>query len=285
MQLSLNPAYLHTTRNKDVYRTPDETLKLCADAGFRVADYSPGIAADNWEARTASVIEAAARYGVTLEQSHAPYNRYSKLPLGVYRERISRSIIAASRMGNRYLVIHADDYNMEPDGTYDAAHAMDEMYEFWAPFVEQAISCNVGIAIETLFEDRGAGKLTRFTSRLDELVGLIDRFDDPMVTCCWDSGHARLAFTREGMADAMRTLGKRITCTHIHDNYYGKDLHLLPFEGDIPWEEQMKVLREIGYTGNLTFEFVYGIRPDSLVPDFLHTAYQTGQLLADMFRA
>jgi len=282
MQISMNPPYIHNTRTPGRFRTPDEALKLCTDAGFRVADYSPGVAADDWEARTAAVIEAAAHYGVTLEQSHAPYNRYAKIPVEIYRERISRSVIAASRMGNRYLVIHADDYSLEPDGTYNADHAMKEMYDFWAPFVEQAIACNVGIAIETLFEDR-KGDMNRFTSRLDELIGLIDRFNDPMVTCCWDSGHSRVAYGREGMADAMRALGKRITCTHIHDNIYSKDLHMMPFAGDINWEEQMRVMKEIGYEGNLTFEFVYGVRPDCLVPDFLNTAYRTGQILKDLF--
>ena len=95
-----------------------------------------------------------------------------------------------------------------------------------------------------------------FVTVKDELIALIDRFDHPLVTCCWDSGHARLAFTRAGMPDAMRALGSRITCTHIHDNYYNRDLHVLPFQGDIDWREQMATLKEIGYKGDLSFETV-----------------------------
>jgi sugar phosphate isomerase/epimerase len=81
----------------------------------------------------------------------------------------------------------------------------------------------------------------------------------------------------------MRVLGDRITCTHVHDNYYNMDLHLIPFYGDIDWRAQMASFKEIGYKGNLTFEFVYGKLPDSMVENFLRTAAQSGRLLLDMF--
>ena len=281
MELSVNAKYFMKTLPHEAVRTPYECMKVFYDAGFRYLDYTPNTAGDDWEKQTEDVIEAAARCGMTLEQSHAPYNRYSKRPIEEYSEHISRSIRAAAKMGNRQIAVHADDYAMEADGSYNAGHAMAQMYEFWAPFADQAAALGVNLAIETVFEDRSIPK-SRFTSRLEELMGIIDKFHSPHVVCCWDSGHAYLAF-KSGMTDAMRTLGRRITCTHIHDNYYGKDLHLLPYEGEINWDEHMKTLKAIGYRGNLTYEFVYGCRPACLLEDFAATAYKTGIHLKSIF--
>ena len=283
MELSINAGYLAKTRPGEPGRSIGECMKMCADAGFRVVDYTPALRCGDWEKQTDLAIEAAARCGITIEQSHAPFNRYAKEPVEFYRMLIGRSIDAAVRMGNRQIVLHADDYALEPDGSYNAEHALEQMYEFWAPFAESAISRGVDLAIETVFEDRARTDFTRFTSRPEELLAMIDRFGDPHVRCCWDTGHARLAFSRANMFDVMRTLGRRISCTHVHDNYYGKDLHLTPFAGDIPWEEQMRTMKEIGYTGNLTFEFVYGSRPAALLEEFLANAYRTGEYLRTIF--
>jgi hypothetical protein len=45
----------------------------------------------------------------------------------------------------------------------------------------------------------------------------------------------------------------------------------------------MRTLKEIGYKGNLTFEFVYGNLPNELIPGFLRQAYDTGCVLVRMF--
>ncbi len=282
MELSVNAKYLMKSLSGEENRTHYECMKIFADAGFRILDYTPNTSGDDWEAQTDAVMDAAARCGMTLEQSHAPYNRYTKRPVEEYSAHITRSLKAAAKMGNKQIAVHADDYNMEPDGSYNAQHAMAQMYEFWAPFAEKAASLGVNLAMETVFEDRNGVPKSRFTSRIEELMGIIDRFNSPHVVCCWDSGHAYLAF-KNGMLDAMKTLGSRITCTHIHDNYYGKDLHLMPYEGEIDWTAHMRTLKEIGYKGNLTYEFVYGCRPACLIKDFAVTAYKTGVHLKKIF--
>ena len=281
MELSICANYLQKTELTD--KSAYNMFRLCKEAGFTVVDYSP--AGETWEKQVNSLNNASEKVGLPIEQSHAPFNRYAKAPLEDYKVRLDRAFEAAIRMHNKQIVVHGDDYRIPAGGEYDAEQAMMEMYELWAPYVEKATSNGVAVAFETVFEDNRAKDAppNRFTSRLNELTGLIDRFDNPLVTCCWDSGHARLAFTREGMPDAMRTLGSRITCTHIHDNYYNKDLHVLPFQGDIDWRVQMATMKEIGYKGNLTLELVYGKWPESMVEDFLHVAAKSGKLLIEMF--
>ena len=281
MELSICANYLQRTELTD--KSAMNMFRLCKEAGFTVIDYSPS--SENWEKQVASLLNASEALELPIEQSHAPFNRYKKRSMEEYKVLLDIAFEAAIRMGNKQIVVHGDDYRVQKDGDYDADAAMKEMYELWAPYVDRASAKGLCVAFETVFEDNRAKDAppNRFTSRLEELKGLIDRFDNPHVVCCWDSGHARLAFTREGMPAAMRELGSRITCTHIHDNYYNKDLHVMPFQGDIDWREQMASLKEIGYQGNLTFEFVYGKLPDCMVADFLATAGKTGRLLIEMF--
>lgn len=77
---------------------------------------------------------------------------------------------------------------------------------------------------------------------------------------CWDCGH-NLCYTP--MVDMPLLYGKRMICTHIHDNlgitqpgniHYRDDLHLLPFDGSLDWDWFAKKINDCGYKGPLTLE-------------------------------
>ena len=182
--------------------------------------------------------------------------------------------------------MHADEYR--PIGRYDVREALTFTYEFLAPYVEYAAKHDRIVAVENLCEDfypaypQIDGK-SRFTSRLEELLGVIERFHSPAVGCCWDFGHANLAFGREGMGAALAQALPYVCCTHVHDNYQGRDLHLPPFFGEIGWARQMALLKQGGYAGKLSFEMVYGVFPETLLPMWLQNLCATGEALKAMF--
>ena len=95
---------------------------------------------------------------------------------------------------------------------------------------------------------------------------------------CWDTGHARVQYGKHDM-DALKIVGDRVICTHIHDNYYDQDLHAFPFFGNIDWKQFMETLKEVGYGGDLSFELVYDRLPKALAPDYLKLLYRTGEYL------
>ena len=64
-------------------------------------------------------------------------------------------------------------------------------------------------------------------------------------------------------------MDKHIKCTHVHDCGHNQDLPLPPFLGDIGWKECMEAMRTIDYSGNLSFEFVYGKIHEELAETFL----------------
>ncbi len=286
MDISMNAGYLYGTREKSRRRTPDECVRLCTEAGFRVLDCSVDAWSDAWEAEANAFAEAAAKYGAVIRQSHAPYNFYLKRPPEEFRRALERSADAAVLMGVKDLVFHADEYHPKTGEPFDPAAAHEAAYSALAPCVERLIARGVRAAMETVFDGRGSGipieQRSHFCAEAEELLGIIDRFGDPMVGCCWDFGHAKLAFGNEKHPDVIRSFGKRITCTHVHDNYYRNDLHLPPFTGDANWEELMPAFGDIGYEGDLTFELVYGCLPDEQVPPFLSQLHRTGEILVGM---
>ena len=78
-----------------------------------------------------------------------------------------------------------------------------------------------------------------------------------------------VAFGPEGAFDAFKELFPHISCTHVHDNYYNKDLHLLPYQGNLEWTAHMRYMKENGYRGNFTYEFVYGNMPPMILHEYL----------------
>ena len=289
MEIGINTGYLAKTRQDGRIRTVDERVKLCVEAGFRVLDCSIDAWGENWEAEADEIMNAAAKYGAAVIQSHAPYNFYVKTPPEVYEKALERSVDAALRMGVKDLVFHADEYHPPKDGLFDPKEGLERSYAVLAPCVERLIAGGVRAALETNDEDRGPNlpleRRTHFSGEFDELEAILERFNDPMVTCCWDFGHAKLSCGSDGERHvaAIRRLGKYITCTHVHDNYHGGDLHLPPFLGDANWEELMPALRETGYCGALTFELVYGCLPDTQIEAFLQRMYKTGEELVKMY--
>ena len=287
MNISVNANYLVKTRDSDVRRSPEECMNICVQSGFTVLDYSPNIYCDEWEREIDAVMNAAEKLGVRIAQSHAPFNFYSRRSPELFAELLDRSAQAAVRMGISQLVFHADEYHPAEGTAFDPNAALNAVYDVIAPHVEKALKGGVKVALENIFEDHfrvGKNDRSHFCGELEELIAIIEKFNDPSVCCCWDFGHGKIAFGNEGHCDALRALGSKIICTHVHDNYYGKDLHLPPFMGDANWEELMPTLKDIGYNGDLTFELVYGNLADKCVLPFMKNLYLTGETLVKMFK-
>ena len=286
MDLSMSLNYLCRRRGAGENRDLESAAALCREAGFRYVDYTPDFIHEDWEERARRDREILDRVGIAVEQTHAPFNRYRHYPAEAFLTYYQRVFAASKIVGAKYVVVHADEYRTTDH--YDEEEITAFAYDYLAPYVEYAAGNGMCVAIENLFEDVVAhcpqidGK-SRFTARVGELKGLIERFHTPEVVCCWDFGHAKCAFGNEKMLDAFREMSRYIACTHVHDNYYGRDLHLMPFLGEIDWETHMEHFRKIGYPGKLSFEFVYGRFPDKLLPVWLQSVRAVGEYLVGLY--
>ncbi len=88
---------------------------------------------------------------------------------------------------------------------------------------------------------------------------------------CWDSGHEQCYNYGR---DLLSLYGDRLFCTHLNDNlgirdYNGRifwhdDLHLLPFDGIIDWQNAAEKLSRCGFNGTLTFELNIRSKPNRI---------------------
>lgn len=113
------------------------------------------------------------------------------------------------------------------------------------------------------------------------LFAVLEHFQESHVGFCYDSGHE--ACHTPGV-EYLPVLGKRLFCTHLHDNDCVGDLHLLPLEGKMDFDRICRQLREAGYQGNITLELSYtrDYRARMGKEEFLQKAYDTAKRLQDM---
>jgi len=91
-----------------------------------------------------------------------------------------------------------------------------------------------------------------FTAREQDLLSLLEAFPADLVGACIDAGHAHLG---NRVVELARLLAPRAFVIHLHDNCaQGKDEHMIPGLGTIPWGQVVDVLRSQGFGGHLVFE-------------------------------
>lgn len=107
------------------------------------------------------------------------------------------------------------------------------------------------------------------------LAALLAHFrDDSNVGLCWDSGHEACYSQRDLLAEPWH--GAKLMATHLNDNlgirdFHGErtgddDLHLLPFDGIIDWQDVARRLNRWNYNDILMFELkprTNPLRPES----------------------
>jgi len=271
-----------------------DSIHRCKAAGFTVLNATfcqainglTELVEDNWEALMYELRNEAEKIGVEFSQSHPVFlsghiNNYPAEKLEHYNEMMRRSIIASSILGVKWAILHPlEDRNkfaLDPE-----ANIRDNM-EIYAPVVELAMKHNVGIAFENMIER--ANTKRRFCSHAAELAALIDAYNDPRIGACWDFGHGN--FLYKDQRPALRTLGKRLKATHVHDNYGNEDEHMFPFHGNINWKAIMPVLVEIGYEGDFVLEThkEFDHLPEEIKDDVAKVGYRIGNYCLSLAQA
>ncbi len=249
--------------------------ELIAKAGFTMLDYTPMLLEDNWKERVKEALAIFDANGLTVHQTHAPFNRYGKYG-AKHAVCLERCAEATELAGAKFMVAHGDEFDFDRR-SFSPKAALDFNHRLFLPYVERARRGGYKVAFETVFED---GDRRRYTSRADELMTLIRSFECESAVCCWDFGHAHVSFRKE-MAERVKEFGDLIQCTHLHDNT-GVDAHQLPMTGDIDWKSVMSAFHEIGYGGVLSVEYAHGSMPAHLLESFLDLTYKTAKHLWEM---
>ena len=235
----------------------EKKCRIASAAGFRhisvnfndMKDRSP----EAWEKAPYEIRRILAENDLTGVQAHLPYYdlRISAEILEKdMEEAIRNSIRVCGETGIPWCVWHP---RSSVSSGFKASQALKDNLPVISGYLELAASCGTGIALENLPSFPGIiPQMPFYTSNYEDLLVLHDSFRTDNVCICWDTGHANMMHFDQ--ADAIRFLGERIGCTHIHNNFCHNDLHLPPDNGNIKWDQVMSAFRDIRYTGPFTLE-------------------------------
>ena len=131
------------------------------------------------------------------------------------------------------------------------------------PFDEEEDFEVNGLVLETLapiarengvtvcFENMPFLKQTCF-SRVKNVKKLLSMINDEHIKACLDVGHFNVE--RGDIYEAITLLGEHLETLHVHDDKFGQDRHLIPFQGETDWSGFIRGLKEISFDGVISLE-------------------------------
>ena len=266
----------------------NKCIDILAAAGYDCADFSQFDEYVYGKEYSKEFLVELRKYaedkGIAFNQSHAPFGSSFADEEKTQKRfaEITEAMKRASYLGVENIIVHpcqhlkyAQDGNPEILFEYNM-----EFYSRLIPYCEEY---GIKVAVENMWQR--TGMINHSTcSRPEEFVRYVDELNNDCFVACLDIGHATLV--REDLPEFIRALGnKRLKCLHVHDVDGTNDSHTLPYFGVVQWENVMKALAEIGYTGDLTFEADEFLRnvPTELYSDAECFMAKTGRQLISIF--
>ncbi len=240
----------------------EKAIEYYAKAGFDAWDFSMDstMCKHDWESNTllendhplanSDYLKFARRLkqigldnGIVCNQSHAPFP--ARCP--EIRSYFKRAIECTAEVGGKICVIHPDNDKSPEENA--------EMYFELLPFAKE---CGVKIATENMWNwDKEKGHSCFAACATPESFNAhLDAVNDEYLTACLDIGHAEMKGSDTTAVEMILALGDRLTALHIHDNNKLDDSHQIPFSMDINFEEVVKALKKINYSGYFTLEAI-----------------------------
>jgi sugar phosphate isomerase/epimerase len=176
------------------------------------------------------------------------------------RANLARNVTLFAQWSPKAFVIHPDwIYGSNGEqGILDgfaaeaAAHGRDRILETIADnlryMARLAAKHNIRLALETM------GHWDAL-SKPQDLVALVEAIGEPNVGYCLDAGHAHLC--GQDVPGWVYRMGRKLFETHFHDNRgvsLAMDEHMPVGFGTIPWVDVIRALRDVDFTGPVTFE-------------------------------
>ena len=234
----------------------DEGFKKLKSHGYGCIDYAElcnrhsdlyKFSDDKFRGFLTDIGESANKHGVEITQLHGLWVTEDRMR-AQREESISyfiKEIIGASYMGCKNVVIHP----FLPFGwgsEIDKDKIWDVNIDLFTRLMPYAEKYNVTVCAENL-------PFTAISmSTVKDVKKLIREINHPKFKACLDTGHANVF--HDDIAEDVRILGDDLATLHVHDNKGNWDQHLIPYMGNIKWEEFLAALKEIGYKGNFTLE-------------------------------
>lgn len=222
-------------------------LNMCAVGRFGEHQFDR----DDWEKQAYSIRDLSEKLGLKIIQTHLPYqgklHEFDFFNEESYKHMQTctlRAMKISNIVGAKWAVVHP-----VKNPTYlnsEIEKQIEENHKFYRAVFEESLNGCCGLAFENMINDN-------FCTKVENLIGLIDSYNNSKVQATWDFGHANLIYGNN-QDEAIRKLGSRIKAVHVADNFGEKDDHLAPYQGSIDWDKIFTALKDIDFDGFWDFE-------------------------------
>jgi sugar phosphate isomerase/epimerase len=210
----------------------EDLIKFLSHLGFEAA--FTGVLEEREEQE--NIANLLSKYSIEYEFLHAPSKGINNIWLENEEGEAVLTILKGSlercrEVGVGKLVVHLSSGDDAPPISDIGMNRFKRLVDF---------SDKIGVQIA--FENQ---------RKMGNLAWAVESF--PSAGFCYDTGHEN-CFTNGKRF--MPLLGDRLVCTHIHDNFgeHNRDLHMLPFDGNVDFEGVVKELKRVDYKGSLMLE-------------------------------
>lgn len=249
--------------NKNV--SPKDTILAIKEVGFENV-FIQYYHRDNYEFDQIKQIDYCRELGLNIIFCHLGYDNINEIWIeGDSGEKVT----------NQYI----EDLNLMYKNKIDmvvmhlTTHKESPMYnEIGLERIKKIVAHAKKLGIKIAFEN---------TRKKGYLEFVLKNIKEENVGICFDAGHYHCHFNDDFDFEFFKD---RIFAVHFHDNDKTGDLHLLPFDGTINWNDVLKKLKQSNYSGPITLELCY--RFDYLkesITDFYKEGYKRGQKLEEIF--
>ena len=246
-----------------------ERLKIIRSCGFDCIDYTcdESSVSDDWLRRAQCARAAMDEAGMTPVTSHSP--GMGGLAPAQWADRL---LAFCWETGIPNTVVHP---------CASAGNTREEFFDVNTRFFRSLIPAAEKHRVGVLIENIGNYADPYYLWNGADLRELVDRVDHPLVTACWDVGHANHFFPEHcSQYDSILALGNKLTMLHVHDNcgyfvdpreHYRIDMHTLPYSARytcVNYDALLQGLKDVGYAGAFNFEVTTACR--SSRPPFIY---------------
>lgn len=200
--------------------------------------------------------EWSEKYGIKLWSFHLPFWPFDEIDISKPSicqrsiDYLCTFIDKGTKIGIDKFVIHASGEPIDEDDRKSRMECAKKSLFTLAEYAKQrgAIIC---------VEDLPRTCLGRDIADIKELISAHES-----LKVCFDTNH----LLSDDNVDFIRALGDKIVTLHVSDYDGINERHWLPGEGINDWQEMLKALKEIGYTGAWLYEIDYNC-PKTIIRD------------------
>ena len=245
---------LHFQSGTDVLTDLRSGLEILKISGFDAADFSMKPLeklSGPWDDYVEYLISSSLQLQIPIKLCHLPFSvEICRNPdvLPIFCEKMYKAIDAAKMIGVDYAVLHPSTVQ-ENATVYNRERWRDRTLTHLAPFAEYAVQKGVSIALENMPIYNNDGSVIRYCASVEDVCEAADALG---FSVCFDFGHANTIGAR--MSESISYIGRRLTVLHVNDNMGTLDDHMPIGDGSIDWDDAMRGLKSIGFSGTFNYE-------------------------------